>query len=165
MCKCWNEDSEKRPEFTEISKFMNSFLTGETLYFSDPDEEFEYSYVRNVTKFVPDMYLAYEESSLAADNYIDPADLDYCSAYSDKPVLAKYQQQNDVIYVYKAEEVISTQPQEVDSVSSQNATLHSKDDGYGFFIPFAQRTKKSENIYTNSAGFENSIAICSNVQK
>ena len=74
MCKCWEEDPDDRPSFSEISTFISKLLQGQNKPAPGSDEEAGYSYSRKATQHIPDDYLdnpsEYADKIVTDDSYI-----------------------------------------------------------------------------------------------
>ena len=85
MSSCWKENPDERPTFDQIAEFFSSLL-------SNSEDNFQYSYVRDLTQNIPETYLSDE----AGDDYVLGA---YVSSEIDSEV-TKYNEK--VNYVFGA---------------------------------------------------------------
>lgn len=69
--RCWEENADSRPSFTEISRFLNMILTEETSPKANPSKEGCYSYTRAITRDIPH---GYQSAQSGRESYIIPAD-------------------------------------------------------------------------------------------
>ena len=69
MCRCWEENPDNRPTFSEISQFIVMLLNGQTKPAAGSTEQDGYSYTREATKHIPEDYLTNRPDS-EYDDYI-----------------------------------------------------------------------------------------------
>ena len=77
MSKCWMKDSGDRPQFTEISEFMEKVLLNQDPGgFATEDDEGIYSYARNLTRAISADYLNQEDPHYQNDYVVSPDYID-----------------------------------------------------------------------------------------